>query len=53
MSLTDGMMAEFYPSDMKFLGQVATRIVNEVNGREPRGVRRDEHAAGDDRVGVR
>ena len=29
---TDGMTADFYPFDMKFLGQVATRIVNEVKG---------------------
>jgi GMP synthase (glutamine-hydrolysing) len=29
---TDGMTADFYPFDMKFLGQVATRIINEVKG---------------------
>jgi GMP synthase (glutamine-hydrolysing) len=29
---TDGMTADFYPFDMKFIGQVATRIVNEVRG---------------------
>jgi GMP synthase (glutamine-hydrolysing) len=29
---TDGMTADFYPYDMKFLGAVATRIVNEVKG---------------------
>src|SRR6185369_14153867 len=29
---TDGMTAAFYPFDMKFLGAVATRIVNEVKG---------------------
>jgi len=29
---TDGMTADFYPFDMNFLGQVATRIVNEVKG---------------------
>src|SRR6186713_3160510 len=29
---TDGMTADFYPFDMKFLGAVATRIINEVNG---------------------
>src|ERR1700729_1776228 len=28
----DGMTADFYPFDMKFLGAVATRIVNEVKG---------------------
>src|SRR5215475_8824898 len=29
---TDGMTADFYPFDMKFLAHVATRIVNEVKG---------------------
>jgi GMP synthase (glutamine-hydrolysing) len=29
---TDGMTADFYPFDMAFLGRVANRIVNEVNG---------------------
>ena len=29
---TDGMTADFYPFDMKFLGTVATRIINEVKG---------------------
>jgi GMP synthase (glutamine-hydrolysing) len=28
----DGMTADFYPFDMKFLGRVATRIINEVRG---------------------
>jgi GMP synthase (glutamine-hydrolysing) len=28
----DGMTADFYPFDMKFLGRVANRIVNEVKG---------------------
>jgi GMP synthase (glutamine-hydrolysing) len=28
----DGMSADFYPFDMKFLGHVATRIINEVKG---------------------
>jgi len=28
----DGMTADFYPFDMKFLGHVATRIINEVKG---------------------
>jgi len=26
------MTADFYPFDMKFIGHVATRIVNEVKG---------------------
>src|SRR5438128_1241549 len=29
---TDGMTADFYPFDMSFLGQTATRIINEVKG---------------------
>jgi GMP synthase (glutamine-hydrolysing) len=29
---TDGMTADFYPFDMRFLGAVATRIINEVKG---------------------
>ncbi len=28
----DGMTADFYPYDMKFLGNAATRIINEVRG---------------------
>lgn len=29
---TDGMTADFYPFEMEFLGRVATRIINEVEG---------------------
>src|SRR3954451_12265114 len=29
---TDGMTADFYQFDMKFIGHVATRIINEVKG---------------------
>ena len=29
---TDGMTADFYSFDMRFLGHVATRIINEVRG---------------------
>jgi GMP synthase (glutamine-hydrolysing) len=29
---TDGMTADFYPFDMKFIASVATRIINEVKG---------------------
>ena len=32
VSSTDGMTADFYPFDMKFIGYVATRIINEVKG---------------------
>jgi GMP synthase (glutamine-hydrolysing) len=29
---SDGMTADFYPFDMGFIGRVATRIINEVEG---------------------
>ena len=29
---TDGMTADFYPFEMKFIGAVATRIINEIKG---------------------
>jgi GMP synthase (glutamine-hydrolysing) len=29
---TDGMTADIYPFDMKFIGAVATRIINDVKG---------------------
>jgi GMP synthase (glutamine-hydrolysing) len=29
---TDGMTADFYPFDMRFIGHVATRIINEAKG---------------------
>jgi GMP synthase (glutamine-hydrolysing) len=29
---TDGMTADFYPFDMKFIGAMATRVINEVKG---------------------
>jgi GMP synthase (glutamine-hydrolysing) len=29
---TDGMTADFFPFDMKFLADVSTRIINEVRG---------------------
>jgi GMP synthase (glutamine-hydrolysing) len=29
---SDGMTVDFYPFDMAFIGQVATRISNEVKG---------------------
>ncbi len=32
VTATDGMTADFYPFDMKFIGMVATRIINEVKG---------------------
>ena len=48
----DGMTADFYPFDMAFLGRVATRIINEVQGHQPRAYDITSQAAGDDRVGV-
>ena len=50
---SDGMTADFFPFDMDFLGRAATRIINEVRGRQPGRLRRDQQAAGDDRVGVK
>jgi GMP synthase (glutamine-hydrolysing) len=47
---SDGMTADFYPFDMGFIGRVATRIINEGQGRQPRGLRRDQQAAGNNRV---
>jgi len=32
VTAVDGMTADFYPYDMKFLGSAATRIINEVRG---------------------
>jgi GMP synthase (glutamine-hydrolysing) len=32
VSATDGMTADFYPFEMKFIGHVATRIINETKG---------------------
>jgi GMP synthase (glutamine-hydrolysing) len=29
---TDGMTADFYSLDMRFLGHIATRIIDEVKG---------------------
>jgi hypothetical protein len=48
----DGMTADFYPFDIAFLGRVATRIINEVKGHQPRHLRHHLEAARDDRVGV-
>lgn len=47
---TDGMTADSYPFDMRFLGHVAKRVINEV-----KGVNRvvcDEQASRNDRGGV-
>ena len=37
MTSTDGMTADFYSFEMKFLGETATRIINEVKGVKPPG----------------
>ena len=50
---TDGMTADIYPFDAAFLSRVATRIVNEVQGHQPGGLRLYVEAARDDRVGVK
>jgi GMP synthase C terminal domain len=47
------MTADFYSFDMAFPGRVAAHIVNEVRGVNRVVVRRDQQAAGDDRMGVR
>ena len=49
---TDGMTADFYPFDMKFLGETATRIINEVKGVNRVVYDVTQQAAGDDRVGM-
>ena len=49
---TDGMTADIYPFDAAFLSRVATRIVNEVQGHQPGGLRLYVEAAGHDRVGI-
>ena len=50
---TDGMTADFYPFDMRFIGHGGDADHQRGEGGEPGGVRRDQQAAGDDRVGVR
>ena len=49
---TDGMTADFYPFDMKFLGHHRHAHHQRGEGRQPRRLRRDQQAARDDRVGV-
>jgi hypothetical protein len=50
---TDGMIADFYSFDMKFLGETATRIINEVKGVNRVMYDVTSKPPGDDRVGVR
>ena len=49
---TDGMTADWFPFPHDVLARISSRIINEVRGREPRRVRRQLEAAGDDRVGI-
>ena len=49
---TDGMTADFYPFDMKLHRPRRDAHHQRGEGRQPRGLRRDQQAAGDDRVGV-
>ena len=49
---TDGMTADFYPFDMKFIGARRDPHHQRGQGRQPRGLRRDQQAARHDRVGV-
>ena len=49
----DGMTADFYPFDMSLPRPRRDPHHQRGQGREPRRLRRDQQAAGDDRVGVR
>ena len=49
---TDGMTADYFPFAHDVLGRAATRIINEVTRHQPRRLRRDQQAAGHDRVGM-
>ena len=48
----DGMTADWYPFDPAFLARVSTRLINEVKGRQPGGLRHQLQAPRHDRVGV-
>ena len=49
----DFMTADWAELPYELLQEVSTRIINEVRGRQPRGLRHQQQAAGHDRVGVR
>lgn len=40
---TDSMTADFYASDMKFLGETATRIIDELKGVNRRDSEAPDH----------
>ena len=50
---SDGMTADFFPFDMAVPGPRRDAHHQRGAGGQPGGLRRDEQAAGDDRVGVR
>ena len=49
----DGMTADFYPFDMNVPRPRRHAHHQRGEGHQPRGLRRDEQAAGDDRVGIK
>ncbi len=49
---SDGMTADFFPFDMGFLGRAAHADHQRGAGHQPGRLRRDQQAAGDDRVGM-
>ena len=46
------MTADWSHLPYDLLARISTRIINEVQGRQPRGLRHQPQAAGDDRVGI-
>ena len=48
----DFMTADWSHLPYELLATISTRIINEVQGRQPRRLRHQQQAARDDRVGV-